>query len=336
MKAAQIVGPKQIAIVDVPQPTIEGAAGKGRLPGQAEDWGSGTSPRVLVRQDLASVCGSDMPMFAHDMGDYPQPPGGFLHECVGTVVESRSALFQEGDRVLAYPDQFTGFAEFWTAKEELTIKIEGTRPLEQLLMAQPLGTVIWAVRKLGSVINKNVVVIGQGPLGLLFTHTLSNLGAKHVVGVDLFDYRLEASRRMRATHTVNPQRQDLGEFVLELTKGAGADIVVEVVGHNPDTINTAIEVVARRGTVLAFGVPDIDRYELDYAKLFRKNVALQGTVEPEVHNDFTLSLDWIEQGRVDVTPLITHRMHFTEAQKGFELSMNRADNVLKVVFDFRQ
>ena len=106
-------------------------------------------------------------------------------------------------------------------------------------------------------------------------------------------------------------------------------------GHNPDTINTAIEVAARRGTVLAFGVPDVDRYEIDYAKLFRKNIALQGTVEPEVHNDFTLALDWVEQGRVDLSPLVTHIMPFTDAQKGFDLSMNRADNVLKVIFDFR-
>jgi threonine dehydrogenase-like Zn-dependent dehydrogenase len=146
MKAAQIVAPQKIEIVEVDRPTIEGAAGKGRLPASAEEWGGAAAPRVLVRQDLASICGSDMPMFKQDRGDYPQAPGGYLHECVGTVVESRSSLFQEGDRVLAYPDQFAGFAEYWTAKEDLTIKIEGSRPLEQLLMAQPLGTVIWAVR----------------------------------------------------------------------------------------------------------------------------------------------------------------------------------------------
>ncbi len=335
MKAAQITGVKQIEIVEVPQPTIDDAVGKGRLPGEAEDWGGETAPRILVRSDLASICGSDMPMFTHEAESYPMPPGGFLHECVGTVVESRSKLFQEGDRVLAYPDQFTGFAEFWTAKEDLTIKIEGSRPLEELLMAQPLGTVIWAVRHLPPVINKNVVVLGQGPLGLCFTHTLSNLGAKRVIGVDPLDYRLAVSRRMHATHTINPTKHDLRAAVLDLTEGAGADFVFEVVGHNPDTINNAIDLAAMKGTVLAFGVPDVERYELDYSKIFRKNLTLVASVQPEVHNDFTLALDWVEQGRVDLTPLITHHLPFTEAQKGFELVMNRADNALKVVFDFR-
>lgn len=335
MKAAQITGPKQIEIVEVPQPTIEGAAGKGRLPAEAEEWGGDEAPRILVRSDLASICGSDMPMFIHDAGNYPLPPGGFLHECVGTVVESRSSLFQEGDRVLAYPDQFTGFAEFWTAKEDLAIKLEGGRPLEHLLMAQPLGTVIWAARHLPPVINKNVVVIGQGPLGLCFTHTLSNLGAKRVIGVDLLDYRLDVSRTMRATHTVNPAKQDLRAAVLDLTEGKGADFVFEVVGHNQDTINTAIDLAAVRGTVLAFGVPDVERYEIEYNTVFRKNLTLVASVQPEVHQDFTLALDWVDQGRVDLTPLITHKLPFTEAQRGFELAMNREDNALKVLFDFR-
>ncbi len=82
-------------------------------------------------------------------------------------------------------------------------------------------------------------------------------------------------------------------------------------------------------------MPDVERYEIEYNTVFRKNLTLVASVQPEVHQDFTLALDWVDQGRVDLTPLITHKLPFTEAQRGFELAMNREDNALKVLFDFR-
>ncbi len=318
MKAAQLVAPRQFQMVDVPPPHLAEAP-----PGS-----------VVVKMELASICGSDMPFFAQTLDAYPGPPGGYLHECVGTVVESRSGRFKVGDRILAYPDEFTGFSEFWTTTEDKGVLVDDGKPLEELLMAQPLGTVIWAVRKLPNVIHKTVAVIGQGPMGQLFSHTFSNLGAKYVIGIDLFDYRLEVAKKMRATHTVNARTTDVGEAVLEITKGRGADIVVEAVGHQTETINTAIGLAADRGTVLAFGVNDVERYDINYTDFFRKNLTLVASVMPEVQSDFALSLDWIAQDRVDVRPIITHRLPFTEAQRGFELSMNREDGAIKVVFDF--
>ena len=115
-------------------------------------------------------------------------------------------------------------------------------------MCQPLGTVIWACRKLGSLLHQNVVVLGQGPMGLMFTHMMSNLGAKSVIAVDLLKYRLEASQRMRATHIINASTESLVERVTEITEGKMADLVVEVVGHQTDTINQCLDLVRRDGT----------------------------------------------------------------------------------------
>ena len=76
-------------------------------------------------------------------------------------------------------------------------------------MCQPLGTVIWACRKLGNLLHQNVVVLGQGPMGLMFTHMMSNLGANAVIAVDLLKYRLEARQQMRATHIINASTENL-------------------------------------------------------------------------------------------------------------------------------
>ena len=72
----------------------------------------------------------------------------------------------------------------------------------------------------------DVVVVGQGPIGLLFSHMLSNKGARTVIAMDRLDYRLTAARTMKATHTVNVDREDPVEAVREITGGKMADLVV--------------------------------------------------------------------------------------------------------------
>ena len=67
-------------------------------------------------------------------------------------------------------------------------------------------------------------------MGLLMTHLLSNLGAKTVVAVDTVDFRLDAAKKMRATHVVNPDREDVVAAVRNITDGRMADLVVEIVG----------------------------------------------------------------------------------------------------------
>ena len=201
-------------------------------------------------------------------------------------------------------------------------------------MLQPLGTVVWAFRKLPNILLKDAVVVGQGPMGLLFTHALSNAGAKTVIAMDRLDYRLEVSKRMRATHTVNVDREDPAEAVKRITDGRMADLVFEVVGHQQGTISLCLDLAKRGGTVMAFGVPDDPTYQFDYAKIIRQNLTLIGSIGPDVQNDFPMAMDMIVQGRVNVAPIITHRLPFDGVQKGFEMFVNRTDGAIKVVLDY--
>ena len=201
-------------------------------------------------------------------------------------------------------------------------------------MSQPLGTVIWACRKLPNLLNLDVVVMGQGPMGLLFTHLLSNLGTRSVITTDLVDFRLTTAKKMRATHTINAAKEDTVAAVEEITEGRMADLVVEVVGHQTETINECLRLLKRDGTLLAFGVPDDQVYDFHFADFFRKNLRFIGSVGPDAPSDFPLAMDMIVQGRVDVSPIITHHLPFTEAQLGFEMALNRKDEAIKIVFDY--
>ena len=321
MKAAHVVAHRQIEVIEVDAPKIE-------------DFPVGS---IKVKARMTAICGTDSPNFVleRQVGDYPLNIGLSIHECVGTVTETKSDKFKTGDLVQARPTAgIGGLAEYYISHDNVAVKLVDFDPLDQILMSQPLGTVIWAVRKLGNILNQDTVILGQGPMGLLMTHMLSNLGAKTIIATDTVDFRLATARRMRATHTLNPERGDIVAQVREITDGRMADLVVEIVGHNQQTVNFCLKLAKRLGTVLAFGVPDEDVYAFQYGEFFRKNVTMIGSVGPDSQNDYPLAMDMIAQGRLDVSPLITHHLPFTEIQKGFELFIDHRDQAIKVILDY--
>ncbi|MFB3042535.1 MAG: zinc-binding dehydrogenase [Candidatus Poribacteria bacterium] len=320
MKAAQVVAHRQIEIIDIDVP----------------DMSSQPDGAILIKTEQTALCGSDMPQFALERpaSAYPLSPGVAVHECIGVVVKSKSDRFKEGDEVLGLPRGIGGLAEYFVSHEGVTIPLAKFDRRDCILMAQPLGTVVWACRKLGNLLNQDAVVVGQGPMGLLMAHMLSNLGARTIVTTDVVDYRLEVSKQMRATHTINAEEEDPVAAVEKITDGRMADLVVEIVGHQTETINQCLELVKRGGTILAFGVPDDAIYDFHFSNFFRKNIRFIGSVGPDVQNDFPLAMDMIVQGRFDVSPIITHHLPFTEAQRGFEMSLYKKDGAIKIVFDY--
>ncbi len=320
MKAGQIVAPHHIEIIDIEKPSLS-------------DYPDGT---VMIKTLHSAICGSDMPHFVLENlpERYPLGHGLSIHEAIGVITESKSQRFKAGDEVLALPRHIGACAEYFLSNEDVTIPLVDYERKDCILMSQPLGTVVWACRKLGNLINLDTVVIGQGPMGLLISFMLSNLGAKTVITTDLFDFRLEVSKQMRATHTVNSATEDLVGVVKDITDGRMADLVVEVVGHQTETINTCLKLLKREGTLLAFGVPDDEVYDVHFAELFRKNIKFLCSVGPDVQNDFPLAMDMIAQGRIDVSPIITHHLPFTEVQKGFEMALHKKNEAIKIVLDY--
>ena len=140
---------------------------------------------------------------------------------------------------------------------------------------------------------------------------------------------------MRATHTVNVNRNDPIEAIEEITEGRMADLVVEAVGHEEDTMDLCTALVKRQGTILGFGVSDLDHgTKMNYRELFRKNITFIGTVGPDYRRDGSLARDMIVQGRVDVSPIITHSYPLDEAQIAYEQFADRKDGALKVFIEF--
>jgi len=318
--AAQITGPGRIELVDVPEPPFVPAS-------------DGTK-QILFQPDLTCLCGSDLPYFLRTE-EQPNPElGHSLHEMIGTVAATDGKRFRVGDRVLCVPHNQQGFFERYASSEDRAIPLDRRVPEECALLAQPLGTAIYALKKLPTVLDKDVVIVGQGPMGQLFCGALRNLGAREIIAIDLLESRLKNSPRMGATATVCNATEDPIAAVKRITDGRMAEIVIEAVGHHDQALNLCIDLCQHSGRILYFGVPPEYLDRIRWRDLFFKNITLHTSVNPDFRRDFPLAMRWIGEGRIDVSKVITHRYKLDQIQKAFETFRDRTDGALKVLVEF--
>lgn len=293
---------------------------------------------ILVRSELASVCGSDLAFWeGTEAGlEFPLHPGRHLHKSIGFVVASRSDRFGAGDRVLALPEGRRGLADLYVSTGSTAVLVPGDIPAERLVLAQPLGTVIWGTRHIEPMLHRDVVILGAGPIGLLWTAVAHLHGARTIVVGDRIPGRLAVAREFGATATWNVDEEDGLELVRTLTGDRLADVAIEAVGHRElgPALNAAIRLVRRLGTIVAFGAPDLPQLAFDYKLYWRKNITLIPSNGPVVEEDFPIAVRMILDGRVPAERLITHRFPFEEAASAFDLATRREEGVLKALITF--
>lgn len=324
MKAARIAAPRKWEFLDVDPPSIS------------------KDGEIIVKMEYFSVCGSDLRTYDRVLPEeqYPMRIGGPCHELVGIVEESRDERIKKGERViiLAPSGQSGGVQEYIRAEASRCVPCpDGIFEDPAFwVLCQPVGTVLWACQQMGSVIGKRVAVIGQGPIGLGFAEFISRGMAREVFVTDPLDYRLEHAKRVGATHTINPTKEDPAEVIAHLTNGEMCDIVVECVGR-PETTNQTFELLKRQGTAVIFGMThDKDTFEVDWGKLYNKLPHMIVTNSAMVGENTTgvmMCVDLVKQGRLDLSYLLTHRMPWTNVQQAYDMYSTKADESLKVVMN---
>jgi threonine dehydrogenase-like Zn-dependent dehydrogenase len=322
--AAQITEKHRIELIDVPEPVLDRAPPEPGQPGA-----------IIFQPEIACLCGSDLPYFNGEHPEFTQRAiGSSLHEMTGTVVATNGKKFRPGDRVLAVPANQCGLFERFIVSEARAVPVDPRLPRDRALLAQPLGTVIYALKKLPQVLDKDVVIVGQGPIGQMFTACLRNLGAREIIAVERVESRLALSPKMGATATINPTKTDAAAEVSRITGGTMADIVVEAVGHADQALNLSLSLVRHSGRLLYFGVPPEKIDGVQWRDSFRRNVTIHTSVNPDFDRDFPLAMRWLAERRVDVAPLVTHTYPFREIQTAFETFRDRRDGAQKVVIEF--
>ncbi len=316
MRVVRLVAPRKMEIVEQPDP-VTGAG------------------EVLVRMKEVAICGSDLITYLNTMEEatFPARDGKPAHECVGIIETSDMDGFAAGDPVLYFPPHQDGLRTHAVATDPIQLlKLPDEESITHWMMAQLLGTVIFGARKLDGLMSENVAVVGQGPVGQLFNHLTWNLGARMVVGIDPIAERLEVSPRMHATHTLQYGEVDVMDEVKKLTGGRGMDVVIEASGYD-ESINLAYEIVRRDGRLLQFGAPKHRDQVFAPRLIYDKRLKVFGTVGPDVERDMGTALDYIVQGRIDPSPIITHRYPLDEVQDAYELYAERRKGCVKVIVE---
>ncbi|NOZ19636.1 MAG: alcohol dehydrogenase catalytic domain-containing protein [Planctomycetes bacterium] len=291
---------------------------------------------VLIEVKAAGICGTDIHV-KHDNFPY-WPPVILGHEFSGVIVEVGKDVknFKEGDRVVGEPHtQACGkcylcrtgniqicpekrspgwgidgaFAKFLKMPEKLLHRLPDDVSFEEGAVVEPTCNVVHDVLERGRVEpNDFVVVLGPGPIGLLASMAAKAGGARGVMIIGTpadEELRLAKAREIGIDHVVNLGETDPVEKCLDLTHGIGADLIVEASGAEP-AINSAVELVRKKGRITAIGIPAADR----------TNFAWRGAMFKVCDIIFNLSTSYtswdkaiglIASGRINAKAVITHR-----------------------------
>ncbi|HIE99594.1 MAG TPA: alcohol dehydrogenase [Planctomycetes bacterium] len=322
MIAGQFTSRRRIELIDVEEP---------QLPAE-------TPGMMIFQPEVTCLCGSDLPFFdgdfeGHDV-HYPQPVGKSLHEMVGTVVETNGSRWQPGTRVLAVPEEQMGLWERYVLSEDRAIALDDRLSDEIALLAQPFGTVVWALKKLPNMIDRNAVVLGLGPIGQMFVAGLRNMGARRIIGVDPVPERTALALQMGATDVVNSTGGVAEDQVRRILNGELADVVVEAVGHRAQAFNDAVLLTAHHGDILYFGVPPSPLDGIHFKEAMLKNITIRTSLHPDFERTFPLAMQWLAEGRVDLSPLLTHRFPLAQMQDAFDIFRDRREGAIKVLVEF--
>ena len=261
MLTSEIYAPGKIHLIDVPEPELSAAPL------------DGVSGQIIFQPETTCLCGSDLPYF-NRWDEWPIEQGHSLHEMIGTVTATNGKKWNVGDRVLAVPCKQQGLSERFILDENRAITVATNIPEEQALMAQPLGTAIFALKKLPNILDLDVVVVGQGPMGQLMNASLRNMGSARDRLSVLICWKAVSKRspKMGATATVCNAKDDPVVAVKEILGGSLADIVIECVGHADQQFDLSIDLCKHAGRILVFGVPPKAINSRNWRDMFFKGV----------------------------------------------------------------
>ena len=181
------------------------------------------------------------------------------------------------------------------------------------------------------VLGEDVLITGAGPIGCLAAAVVKYAGARFVVVTDVNPWRLELARKLGATHTVNVREKSIQQVQQELGMHEGFDVGLEMSG-NPQAFHDMIDNMCHGGKIAMLGIPEHEM-AIDWNKVVFNMLTIKGIYGREMYETW-YKMTVMIQGGLDITPIITHRLHYTEFQQGFDVM--RSGQSGKVILNWRE
>lgn len=316
---------------------------------------------VRIAVKAAGICGSDTHKLQTKWKYHL--PAVMGHEFAGEIIETgeKVSKFSVGERVAGIPflpcytceycqsgnyslcenykmigsHYYGGFAETVVIPEKNALPI-GELSFEEGAMIEPLAVAMHGIKGIDPEIGDVVLIFGAGNIGLLTIQALKVAGVEKIIAVDINHAKLQEARYFGADETIHSLKENLEEKVAEYTDGFGVDIALECAG-TPITQEQALRVVKKHGKVGYIGIAykDVHLSEDSFEKIFRHELTVKGFWNsysaPFPGGEWTKSLSFVKQKRINVKDMVSHRFSLDEAKEAFNMILEREENFNKVM-----
>lgn len=344
MHAAVYRGRSVVNVEEIPTPAIQ--------PGE-----------ILIRVEACGICHTDLKKIEHDL---LEPPRIYGHETAGVVAAVGAGVtrFQPGDRVVAFhhipcrncfycqrkiyaqcpvykrvgitagfEPAGGGFAQYvrvmdWIVEQGVE-KIPDGVSFERATLVEPLNTCLKAVVQCDPQPEDFVAILGQGPIGLMFTMLVHRTGAR-VAASDTISERRELAARCGAEFAWDPRTVDVAAGIKGLTGGRGADLVI-VAASVPGIVQQAIACSRPGSRILLFAQTSAaERIESSGADICAGERTLFGCYSASIDLQKE-SANLVFGGQIPVEELISHRLPLVKIRSGFDLALHPGPKSLKII-----
>jgi len=300
---------------------------------------------VLIRIHKTAICGTDVHIYnwnewAQRTIPVPLPVG---HEFVGTVEEIGSNVhdFKPGDLVSGEGHLVCGrcrnclagrrhlcmktsgvginrpgaFAEYLSIPVTNVWLCDSNIPMDILACSDPLGNATHTALSF-DVLGEDVLITGAGPIGCMATAIARHASARHVVVTDINPYRLKLAQKMGATLTLDTRSAKIEDAQKKLGMKEGFDVGMEMSG-NPDALRSMLFNMCHGGKIALLGIFEQET-AIDWDPVVFNGLTIKGIYGREMYETWYKMTVMIQSG-LDIAPVITHRFHYSEYEKGFEV-----------------
>ncbi len=298
---------------------------------------------VLIKVHKTAICGTDVHIYNWDpwaRQHITHPPMTIGHEYVGEIAELGAGVtgLRLGQRVSGEGhitchhcrnchtgniqwcrntssvgvDRDGAFAEYVCIPESNVIIIDERIPEEVVAFFDAVGNATHTAL-MWDLVGEDVLITGAGPIGIIAAGICKYAGARRVIITDVNDYRLELARRIGADAAVNIGREELTDAMAAAGLTEGFDVGLEMSGSE-QAFWQMCSVMRNGGKISLLGLGK-ETSTVDMNEIICKGLTLQGIYGRKMDNWHQMS--YMVQGGLDLTPVITHRFHYTDFEKGF-------------------
>src|SRR5438876_10259027 len=299
---------------------------------------------VLIRVEKTGICGTDLHIYKWDALALKTIPVPMVvgHEFVGEIVEVGSNVndFFAGDIVSAEGHVVCGrcrnclagrrqlckdtkgigvnragaFAEYISVPMANVWHHRNGIDREVASIFDPFGNAVHTALSF-PVLGEDVLITGAGPIGVMAAAVVRHAGARHVVITDVNPYRLDLAQKMGASLALDVRTEEVADAQKKLGMKEGFDVGLEMSG-SPAAFRDMLSNMCHGGKIALLGIPEKEM-AIDWNLVIFNMLTIKGIYGREMYETWYMMTVMIQSG-LDLTPVITHRFHYTDFQKGFD------------------